>query len=91
VLMLFMAANRDDVVFADPDRFDIGRDPNPHLAFGFGNHFCLGAALARLEARIVLDELAARFRAVEPAGPVERSPSSVIAGLRHAPLRFVAD
>ena len=59
VHMLFAAANRDERVFAEPDRFDTSRDPNPHLAFGFGVHFCLGASLARLELRIGLEELLA--------------------------------
>lgn len=59
VHMLFAAANRDEAVFPDPDRFDTSRDPNPHLAFGFGVHFCLGASLARLELRIGLEELLA--------------------------------
>ena len=52
-----MSANRDDAVFADPFRFDVGRDPNPHVGFGHGAHFCLGANLARLEIRVVLEEL----------------------------------
>ncbi len=59
VHMLFAAANRDEAVFSDPDRFDTSRDPNPHLAFGFGVHFCLGASLARLELKIGLEELLA--------------------------------
>jgi cytochrome P450 len=60
VHLLFAAANRDERCFAEPDRFEAGRDPNPHLAFGFGVHFCLGASLARLELRIGLEELLAR-------------------------------
>ena len=60
------------------------------LSFGFGPHFCLGAALARLEGRVVLDALLDRFAAIEPAGPVERAPSPVIAGIRQAPVRFTA-
>jgi cytochrome P450 len=60
VHLLFAAANRDERCFAEPDRFEIGRDPNPHLAFGFGVHFCLGASLARLELRVALEELLAR-------------------------------
>ncbi len=87
VLMIFAAANRDPDVFGpSAERLDISREPNPHLSFGFGNHFCLGAALARLEAKVVLEELTSRFQAVEPAGEVERSSSSVIAG--RAPRRI---
>lgn len=89
VLMLYASANRDESVFgSDADRFVADRDPNPHLAFGFGPHFCIGAALARLEGRILLEELLARFGSVEIAGPVERTPSPVIAGVRSAPLTF---
>ena len=53
-----MSANRDEAVFADPVRFDVGRSPNPHLGFGWGAHFCLGASLARLEIRVTLELLA---------------------------------
>jgi len=91
VLMLFASANRDEAVFGpSAGEFDVGRSPNPHLAFGQGNHFCLGAALARLEGRVVLEELVARFGAVGPAGAVERSGSSVVPGIRCAELRFAA-
>ena len=76
VLMLYASANRDESVFGPTaDRFDPGRDPNPHVAFGFGPHFCIGAVLARLEARILLEELLARFGSVESAGPVVRTAS----------------
>ncbi len=61
VHMLFASANRDEAVFADPDRFDIERAPNPHLGFGFGIHHCLGASLARTEIRVGLDEFLTRF------------------------------
>ena len=89
LLMLYASANRDESVFGSTaDRFIAGRDPNPHLAFGFGPHFCIGAALARLEGRILLEELLARFGSVEMAGPVVRTPSPVIAGVRSAPLIF---
>jgi cytochrome P450 len=91
LLMLFASANRDEDAFGpSASVFDVGRDPNPHLAFGQGNHFCLGAALARLEGRVVLDELLDRFADVGPVGPVERSPSSVVTGVRRAELRFVS-
>jgi cytochrome P450 len=91
LLMLFASANRDEEVFGpSAGRLDVGRDPNPHIAFGFGNHFCLGAALARLEGRVVLEELLQRFSGIEPAGTVERTGSSVVAGMRRAELRFSA-
>jgi cytochrome P450 len=89
VLLVYSSANRDEAVFGpDADELRIERHPNPHVSFGFGPHFCLGAALARLEGRVVLGELLDRFTALEPAGPVERTASPVIAGVRHAPLVF---
>ncbi|MGD0392195.1 MAG: cytochrome P450 [Acidimicrobiales bacterium] len=91
VLMLYASANRDESVFgSSADRFDSARDPNPHVAFGFGPHFCVGAVLARLEGRVLLEELLSRFESVEPAGPVIRSASPVIAGVRSAPMVFGA-
>ena len=89
VLLVYASANRDEEVFgADASELHIDRHPNPQVSFGFGPHFCLGAALARLEARVVLGELLDRFETLAPAGPVERSPSPVIAGIRHARLVF---
>jgi cytochrome P450 len=89
VLLLYASANRDQEVFgADADQLRVDRHPNPHLSFGFGPHFCLGAALARLEGRVVLGELLERFESVTPAGAVERTASPVIAGVRAAPLVF---
>jgi cytochrome P450 len=87
VVLHYLAANRDEAEFGPTaGEFDIARDPNHHVAFGSGPHFCLGAALARIELRAMLDALAARFATVEPAGTVERSMSLVIAGVRSAPL-----
>jgi cytochrome P450 len=87
VLMLYSSANRDPATFgATVDEFRVDRDPNHHVAFGFGAHFCLGATLARLEARIALEELLALDVDLEPAGDVVRSPSTVIAGVQRAPL-----
>jgi len=89
VLLLYASANRDESVFGpDAGELRTDRHPNPHLSFGFGPHFCLGAALARLEARTVLDLLLDRFPTVGLAGPVERTASPVIAGIRSAPLVF---
>ncbi len=89
LLLVYASANRDEEVFgADAGELRIDRHPNPHVSFGFGPHFCLGAALARLEARVVLSELLNRFASLDPAGPVQRTASPVIAGLRHAPLNF---
>jgi len=89
VLLIYASANRDESVFGpDADQLRIDRHPNPHLSFGFGPHFCLGAALARLEGRVILSGLLDRFESVALAGPVERTASSVIAGVRHAPLVF---
>jgi cytochrome P450 len=89
VLMLYASANRDESVFGSgADRFDPARDPNPHVAFGFGPHFCIGAVLARLEGRILLEELLSRFGSLDVAGPVVRTASPVIAGVRSAPMVF---
>jgi cytochrome P450 len=87
VVLHYLAANRDEHEFGPTaGEFDVGRDPNHHVAFGSGPHFCLGAVLARIELRAMLEALAARFTSVAPAGPVERSMSLVIAGVRRAPL-----
>jgi cytochrome P450 len=80
------SANRDEQVFADSMSFDITRSPNPHLGFGHGAHFCLGANLARLEIRVMYEELLARFRHLEAAGPIEWTRSNRHTGIRHQPL-----
>jgi cytochrome P450 len=84
----YPSANRDERVFADPFRFDVARDPNPHLAFGHGVHHCLGASLARTEIAVVLGELLARGLAFELDGPVEWARSNKHTGMRHLPLRM---
>lgn len=84
------SANRDELVFADPIRFDLRRDPNPHLGFGHGIHHCLGASLARLEIRVVLDELFDRVRDVELTGDVEWTRSNKHTGIRRLPVRLHA-
>ena len=88
VVLWWQAANFDERTFADPHVFDIRRSPNPHLAFGAGSHFCLGANLARLEVTLVFDGLLDRVRSIESAGPVERTRSNKHAGFRHSPVRF---
>jgi cytochrome P450 len=89
VWLLYASANRDESKFGPSAAvFDVARDPNPHLSFGYGAHFCLGAPLTRLEGRVVLEEMLARYRAIEPAGPVQRINSNVIAGITAAPVVF---
>jgi cytochrome P450 len=80
------SANRDELAFADAATFDITRDPNLHLGFGHGLHFCLGASLARLEMRVMYEELLGRFRSIEPAGEIEWTRSNRHTGIRHLPL-----
>jgi len=86
LMTLLGAANRDPGQFPDPDRLDIGRSPNHHLAFGRGIHFCLGAPLARLEAQIAIGSLVRRFPALRLAGDPELSPTVTLRGLRALPL-----
>jgi cytochrome P450 len=81
------SANRDERHFVTPDEFRLGRDPNPHLTFGHGAHFCLGAHLARLEIRVALEEVLGAFVSYELAGPVEWTRSNRHSGIRHLPLR----
>jgi cytochrome P450 len=89
VAMVYTSANRDEDVFADPQAFDIRRDPNPHLSFGIGEHFCLGAHLARLEARVFFDELLATFPTIEQTGPARRTRSNLNNSLKELPVRLV--
>jgi cytochrome P450 len=89
--MFYPSANRDETRFADPDRFDIGRAPNPHLAFGGGGtHFCLGANLARVEATAIIPEVLSRMKGLELAGPVERVRSNLMNGIHSMPVKFTA-
>jgi cytochrome P450 len=85
-----MSANRDEAVFADPFRFDVGREPNDHVGFGIGSHFCLGANLARLEIRVVFDELLDRFESFEVAGPLAWTNNNRLVGLTRMPVRAAA-
>jgi cytochrome P450 len=86
--LFFASANRDEEVFDDPFDFRIDRRPNPHLAFGFGEHFCLGAHLARVEIETVYRHLLARLESFELAGEVERLQSAVNGSLKRLPLRY---
>ncbi|HEY4409054.1 MAG TPA: cytochrome P450 [Acidimicrobiia bacterium] len=90
VLTLLAGANRDPARFVEPDRFDVGRPDNLHLAFAWGLHFCLGARLARMEGQLVLRGLVERFKAVEPAGEPVRNPGLAIRGLDSLPVRCTA-
>ena len=89
VVLWWASATRDESVFADPFRFDVRRDPNPHLAFGHGAHFCLGAALARIEMRLIFDGVLDRFTRAQLTGDVEWTRSNKHTGVRHMPVRFV--
>jgi cholest-4-en-3-one 26-monooxygenase len=91
VVMWYPAVNRDEAVFPESQRFDITRTPNEHLAFGIGEHFCLGAGFARLEMRVMFEELFARFPDIQPNGPVERLRSTFIGGIKHVPVRFTPE
>jgi cholest-4-en-3-one 26-monooxygenase len=86
--LFYPSANRDESVFAAPNHFDITRYPNHHIAFGIGEHFCLGANLARLELQVMFRQLAERLEAVEPAGPIQRMRSSFVGGIKHMPVRM---
>lgn len=88
VVMVYTAANRDPRVFADPEDFDVRRHPNPHLSFGFADHFCLGVHLARLLARVFLRELLASASTLERTGPVTRQQSNLTNGLMRLPVRL---
>jgi cholest-4-en-3-one 26-monooxygenase len=89
VVMWYVASNRDPGRFPEPDRFDIARDPNPHQAFGAGGrHFCLGAALARLELRVLFEETAARYPRIDFDGAPEYVVSPFVNQLRTLPVRL---
>jgi cytochrome P450 len=90
VTLWWASANRDGAVFADPFRFDIRRHPNPHVAFGHGAHFCLGANLARMEIRLVFDALLDRFAEITLDGPIEWTRSNKHTGVRHMPVALRA-
>jgi len=91
VVTWYASANFDERVFPDPLRFDIGRRPNEHVSFGRGGpHFCLGAHLAKLEVRIMFEELLPRIASIEPTGPVQRIRTNFTHALKRMPVRVVA-
>jgi cytochrome P450 len=87
-LLSYPSANRDEEAFDDPFRFDVGRSPNRHLAFGFGAHYCLGAMLAKMEIRALLKELVPRLSHAELAGPPELTSTLFVGGHKHLPIRY---
>ncbi len=89
LLLYYPSANRDERVFEHPDVFDIDRKQNHHLAFGVGEHFCIGTHLARLETRVMFEGILERMHDLELAGPVSYLRSNLIDGIKHIPLKFV--
>jgi cytochrome P450 len=88
LVLFYASANRDESVFDEPYAFRIDRDPNPHLAFGIGEHFCLGTHLARQSQRAFLRELISRIDSVELTGPIAQIHSSFVVGPKKVPLRY---
>jgi cytochrome P450 len=88
VVVWIASANRDEEAFPEPDRFDVGRTPNEHLAFLYGEHYCLGAHLARLELRVILSELISQLPDMELDGEVEWTQSTQVPGIKHMPVKF---
>jgi cytochrome P450 len=88
VYLAYVSGNRDEEVFDEPFRFDVARDPNKHVAFGYGVHFCLGAALARMEMNSLFSELLPRLDHIELAGTPELSATTFVGGLKHLPIRY---
>ena len=91
IALYYISGNRDEEVFDDPFKFDVERDPNPHIAFGGGGpHFCLGAQLARMEIHVLFEEMARRVTRVDGLGQPDRLRSNFIGGIKHLPVRFHA-
>jgi cytochrome P450 len=88
LMLAYQSANRDEAVFDDPFRFRLDREPNRQVAFGYGAHVCLGQHLARMEMRILWEELLPKLKSVELAGQPERTISNFVCGPKHVPVRF---
>jgi len=88
VILWYTSANRDEDVFADPFRFDVTRAEPPHLGFGIGQHYCLGARLAELQLRIFFGEFLRRYPQARPAGPIRRIRSNFVAGIKEMPVKL---
>jgi cholest-4-en-3-one 26-monooxygenase len=89
VSLWYSSANFDESVFEDPQRFDIGRDPNPQVAFGGGGpHFCLGASLARMELTQLFEAMLDRYERIELVGDVSRLRSNILHGIKHLPVKL---
>ena len=86
--LFYPSGNRDETVFADPYTFRIDRNPNPHVGFGVGEHFCAGAHLARLELEMAFKYLLPRIEEIELAGPVDRLHSNLVGGIKRLPIRY---
>ena len=86
--LFYPSANRDEDVFEQSSTFRVDRNPNPHLTFGIGEHFCLGANLARLELQVMYRQLVERLEKIELAGPVQRLRSSFVGGIKNVPIRY---
>jgi len=87
-LLSYVSGNRDEDIFDEPFRFDVGRDPNKHLAFGYGVHFCMGAALARMEVNSFFSQLVPRLKSIELNGNPELTATVFVGGLKHLPIRY---
>jgi cytochrome P450 len=88
IALFYPSANRDEEIFEAGNAFRIDRDPNPHLGFGIGEHFCLGSHLARLELLVAYKHLLPRIEEIELAGPIERLHSALVGGVKHLPIRY---
>ncbi len=91
LVLWYPSVNRDEDIFPEPDQFNVTRTPNEHLAFGIGEHFCLGAGFARLELKVMFEELFRRFPDIQLDGPPERLRSTFIGGIKHLPVKFTPE